>query len=79
MEKCYEYFACDKLDCIRRKTNDMQCWEIDDASCREHCECQTLIRTELDSKLESCKLCTYYKEKNKYQQYSINTKTLARN
>ena len=64
MEKCYEYFECKKMKCIRRKINDKQCWEIEDTRCEVQNEFILILRKANGSKIEACKLCLYYQYYN---------------
>jgi len=62
MEKCYGYFNCSKLDCIRRESEDKDCWEIDGTLCVTHCRIVDIMKDELESKILDCKACLYYKK-----------------
>jgi len=65
VEKCYEFFNCEKVDCIRHKTDEIQCWEIDKFWCDVHNDNFKLIQEKTGSKREACKACTYYQRYNK--------------
>jgi len=65
MKKCYEYFDCGEMDCIRRKNNKLECWEIEDVLCKVHYFELSILQEELGSKKEACKLCLYYQDKIK--------------
>lgn len=65
MEKCYEYFDCLKLDCIRRENEDKQCWEIDGTLCDTHCRIVDIMKSELESKILDCEVCIFYQQHNK--------------
>ena len=62
MEKCYEFFDCKKIDCIRHKTDEIQCWEIDGTWCDVRNDDFKLIQAKIGSKKEACKVCTYYQK-----------------
>jgi len=61
MEKCYDFLDCDKLDCIRRETDELQCWEIDGTLCYDHSEFFIQLRALVNSKVDACRECNYYK------------------
>jgi hypothetical protein len=62
MEKCYEYFDCSKLDCVRRKEEDKECWEIDETLCNSHSRIVDIMKNELGSKILACEQCIYYQQ-----------------
>ncbi len=35
IEKCYQFFHCDKENCMAR-LEERPCWEIDEVDCRNH-------------------------------------------
>ena len=61
MEKCYEFFDCDEMDCIRRENDDLQCWEIESTSCHDHSDIFAKFRLLLEGKIDACNKCDYYK------------------
>ncbi len=64
MEKCHEYFSCEKMDCVRRKNEDLECWEIEETLCDTHSDYVTKIRNYIGGKSEACKYCIYYQQKH---------------
>jgi len=64
LEKCYEYFACRRTDCVRHKFEDKKCWEIDGTLCDTHDEVTKVMQEEGENKSEICKLCIYYRQNN---------------
>ena len=60
MKKCYEFFDCNKLDCVRHETDDLQCWEIEGTLCYDHSNFFTQLRALVKSKIDVCSECTYY-------------------
>ena len=53
------------MDCIRRKNNKLECWEIEDTLCKVHYFELYILQEELGSKKAACKLCLYYQDKIK--------------
>lgn len=60
MKKCYEFFDCDKTDCVRRTTDNLQCWEIDGTLCYDHSDFFIKLRALFENKIDVCSQCTYY-------------------
>ena len=59
MEKCYEYFACSKTDCIMFKENNQKyCWDCEGTLCN-HDKATISYFDRLN--IDKCKLCLYYK------------------
>jgi len=67
MEKCYGYFDCSKLNCIRRESEDKECWEINGTLCDTHRRIMDIMKDELESKILDCKVCLYYQKHQKKQ------------
>ena len=61
LEKCYEYFACNKTECIAR-TLSSPCWEIEASQCEVNADFIKSLQKGTGSKINACKLCSYYKE-----------------
>lgn len=61
MEKCYEYFNCEKKECVMfSMTDNVSCWDVSGTLCSHP-------GVELYTKLgkEKCKICIYYNTVNK--------------
>ena len=67
MEKCYEYLDCQQLDCVRRKIDDLQCWEIEDTLCYDHSDIFIKFRALFENKIDACNECIYYKIMTKHE------------
>jgi len=61
METCYEFLDCDKIDCIKRTIDDLQCWEIEDTSCHAHSNLSVQLQALVKNKVDACSSCNYYK------------------
>jgi len=61
MEKCYEFLDCNEMDCIRRETDNLQCWEIEGTLCYDHSDIFTKFHALLENKVDACVKCNYYK------------------
>jgi len=61
MEKCYEYFNCKEVDCVARKTDALQCWDIENILCKEHIAFMRALNEKDGKKYDICKYCNYYK------------------
>lgn len=63
MEKCYEYLACAKHDCIMRQRHDnTPCWQVENTLCSH--EGVEVMKEKLGGKKEdACAYvgCIYYK------------------
>lgn len=58
MEKCFEYFKCEKKNCPAfTEPNSVWCWEITGTHCH-HEKTQDII---LKYNKNKCKYCLYYK------------------
>ncbi len=58
MEKCYEYFACTKTDCImfKKDSKECNCWDYEETLCNH---------PYIDSlNIDKCKICLYYRSVN---------------
>ena len=64
MEKCYDYFACTKKDCIMfDDSNQNKCWDSEETLCNHDRVTNTLFDK---LNIDKCKVCLYYKhEKSK--------------
>lgn len=63
METCYEYFGCNKTDCVMftKDKGIINCWDFKDTLCN-HPYIVTLIE-------EKCKFCLYHRDvRPKYEQ-----------
>jgi hypothetical protein len=61
MERCYEYFDCQKKDCVMYTiTDDKQCWEIDGTQC--NFPGIERLRKKHSNKVDVCKACLYYQK-----------------
>lgn len=60
MEICYEYFDCKQINCVRREKTELNCWEIEDSSCKAYDKSINILRENFSSKLDACKVCVYY-------------------
>lgn len=67
MLRCYEFFNCKEMDCVRRKTEKYQCWEINNTLCQSQYDYQKNIQIATDNNKSSCELCPYYKSLTKYK------------
>ena len=59
MEKCYEYFACSKSDCVMfSEKSGKPCWEVPNTLCSHD-----LVDMKMYKKLglNKCNSCMYYK------------------
>ncbi len=59
MEKCYDYFGCDKTECIMfQKKDDQPCWDTKETLC-----CFTLLTPIIEvineSENQKCDFCLY--------------------
>ena len=58
MEKCYEYFGCNKKDCVMYKNKDKtKCWDVQGTLCN-HPGMKIMDKNK-------CKCCIYYEAINK--------------
>jgi len=65
MEKCYDYFDCNKIECIMFQNKDDQpCWDVKDTLC--FFQPLTPI-TETSNVNEKCNFCLY--KDTYYQKY----------
>lgn len=61
MEKCHEYFVCNKWSCPARVVNK-PCWKVEETECGAY---DRRLRTILQ-KEDKCSICTYKKIRNVY-------------
>ena len=64
MEKCYEFFKCEKTECIVHKNNNLNCWEVENTLCASHNNDLNLLHKLFESKKDYCKFCFYYQDCN---------------
>lgn len=58
MERCYEYFNCQKSDCVAHgATGEKPCWEMEETLCKCH-DTQAISDT-LGNKMGACTFCAY--------------------
>jgi hypothetical protein len=65
MEKCYEFFGCEKKECVMfDPKNSKLCWESDNTLCNSE-GIEYIMKKHNNNKEEVCKFCIYYKEAQK--------------
>ena len=61
MEKCYEYFGCEKKDCVMYENkSEAKCWDVQGTLCTH----PTIEHVEKMG-IDKCKYCIYYKSEKK--------------
>jgi len=70
MIKCYDFFNCKNLDCVRRKTEDLQCWEIQNTLCNTQNDSAEQLQAAMENNKSFCELCPYYKGLEKHESIS---------
>lgn len=62
MNKCYNYFDCDKTTCPVRET-DRPCWEVaKEGKCHVFDDSVLDIIDKLENPGDACKFCIYYQK-----------------
>ncbi len=65
MDKCFEYFLCEKKECPAYGTKmRVECWKIENTLCNDKS-----IEVILYHNHDKCKYCQYYKAVNFTEQY----------
>ena len=61
MIKCYDFFNCKNLDCVRRKTEDLQCWEIQNTLCNTQNDSAEQLQAAMENNKSFCEynLCRF--------------------
>ncbi len=58
MEKCYEYFQCNEVNCPIRKLKRLDCWNVEGTRCGAYPEG---VKGKI-AKSQYCHACLYYKQ-----------------
>jgi len=62
MEKCFEYYACTKTDCIMHNSQSSQnCWEVEGTLCNSP-ELDNINGKLSDKGISKCTFCIYKKQ-----------------